>query len=185
MIETLLEHGIVGSQSVDLVAAVLRLFAVGLLPFAAYQLLMRAFYTRQDARTPALSNVVENGATIGLDLALFGALSVKGLALAHSLGYFVGCAVAGWILVRRVGPGGRPGVAARDGQGRDRLRGRRRGDAGRSSRACEGLIGPGDWRALVQLVARCGGGCGRVPRASHALLRVRDLAVLRRLVPGQ
>ncbi len=183
MIETLLQHGIVGTQSVDLVAAVLRLFAVGLLPFAAYQLLMRAFYTRQDARTPALSNVIENGATIALDLALFGALSVKGLALAHSLGYFVGCAAAGWILVRRVGPVmdrasllemGKVAVAS--------------AVAGAAMlvvvAAVGGLIGPGDWRAFVQLVAGAVVGAAAFLAAARAL-RVRDLAVLRRLVPGR
>lgn len=183
MIETLLQHGIVGTQSVDLVAAVLRLFAVGLLPFAAYQLLMRAFYTRQDARTPALSNVIENGATIALDLALFGALSVKGLALAHSLGYFVGCAAAGWILVRRVGPVmdrasllemGKVAVAS--------------AVAGAAMlvvvAGVRGLIGPGDWRALVQLVAGAAVGAAAFLGAARAL-RVRDLAVLRRLVPGR
>ena len=37
----------------------LRYFAIGLLPFAAFQLLMRGFYTRQDARSPALINIVD------------------------------------------------------------------------------------------------------------------------------
>jgi putative peptidoglycan lipid II flippase len=183
MIETLLQHGIVGSQSVDLVAAVLRLFAVGLLPFAAYQLLMRAFYTRQDARTPALTNVVENGATIALGLALFWPLSVKGLALAHSLGYFVGCAAAGWVLVRRVGP-----VIDRASlveMGKVAVASALAGAAMLAVLAVvEGLIGPGDWRALVQLVAGTAAGAAAFLLVAR-LLRVRDLAVLRRLVPGR
>ena len=101
--EVVLEHGVAGARSADLVASVLRLFAVGLFPFAAYQLLMRAFYARQDARAPALINVVENGVTIALDFALYPSLGVEGLALAHSLGYVVGCAVALPVLVRQIG----------------------------------------------------------------------------------
>src|SRR5207302_360062 len=37
------------------------------------------------------------------DFALFPLLDVRGLALAHTLGYVVGCVVAGRILLRRVG----------------------------------------------------------------------------------
>lgn len=100
----LLEHGVATDQSAALVASALQLFAVGLLPFAAYQLLMRAFYARQDARAPALLNVVENAATIVLDFVLFPSMGVEGLALAHSLGYVVGCAVAVPVLTRQIGP---------------------------------------------------------------------------------
>src|SRR5439155_4895867 len=100
---TLLEHGVTGAKSAEFVASVLRYFAIGLLPFAAFQLLRAAFYARQDARTPAYVNVVENAVTIGLDFALFGLMHVQGLALAHSLGYVAGCAVAIVPLARAMG----------------------------------------------------------------------------------
>jgi putative peptidoglycan lipid II flippase len=103
LIQTLLEHGIVRAGSVDLVSHVLQLFAIGLLPFAAFLLFMRAYYARQDTRTPGLINIVENGVTIGLDFALFPGLEVRGLALAHTLGYVVGTVVAGALLARRIG----------------------------------------------------------------------------------
>ena len=183
MIETLLQHGIVSTESVDLVATVLQLFAVGLLPFAVYQLLMRAFYTRQDARTPALCNVVENGATIALDIALFGALGVKGLALAHSLGYVVGCVVAGWILVRRVG-------SVVDRESLVEL-----GKVAVASAvaalamlavvtAANEVLAAGDWRALAQLAGGAAVGAGAFLLVARAL-HVRDIAALRRLVPGR
>ncbi len=101
VVQTLLAHGIASSASTALVAGVLRFFALGLFPFAAFQLLMRGFYATQDARSPALINVFENGATVALDLLLFAVLRVRGLALAHSLGYFIGCGIALWLLARR------------------------------------------------------------------------------------
>jgi putative peptidoglycan lipid II flippase len=101
--KTLLEHGVTQARSAELVASVLQLFAVGLLPFAAFQLLMRAFYASHDARSPALINVAENGVTVALAFALFPVLEVRGLALAHSLGYVAGCALALAVLRRRVG----------------------------------------------------------------------------------
>lgn len=103
LVDVLLQHGIVRAGSAELVASTLRYFAIGLLPFAAYQLLIRGFYTRQDARTPALINVAENAVTIALDFALFPVLDVRGLALAHSLGYVAGAALAWAVLARRIG----------------------------------------------------------------------------------
>lgn len=103
----LLERGVVQAESTELVASVLDLFALGLFPFAAYLLLMRAFYSRQDARTPALINIWENGVTIALDFILFPTMGVEGLALAHTLGYVAGTAVAGVVLARRVRVRGR------------------------------------------------------------------------------
>jgi putative peptidoglycan lipid II flippase len=181
LIRTLLEHGIVSRQSTDLVAANLRLFAIGLLPFVAFQLLMRAFYTRQDARTPALVNVVENGVTVALDVALFAALSVKGLALAHSLGYVAGCALGGVVLARRVGA-----IV-------DRLAMVELAKIVLASLAAAGvmlaavaglraLIDDPAWRALAQLVVGGLAGAATYLLAARAL-RVRDLAVLGRLVP--
>jgi putative peptidoglycan lipid II flippase len=103
LIQTLLEHGVMRGGSSDLVASVLDMFAVGIFPFAAFLLFMRAFYARQDARTPLVVNVVENVVTIALDFVLFPHMRVAGLALAHSVGYVVGAVLAAVLLARRVG----------------------------------------------------------------------------------
>ena len=183
LIQALLEHGVVRSGSVDLVSSVLALFAIGLLPFSAYSILMRAFYTRQDARSPALINIAENGVTIALDFALFPSLGVKGLALAHTLGYVAGCAVA---VARLRGPVGGLG-------GRQLAR-----DLGKVTVAaalCAGVMGAivaltdstmsaGDARALVQLVVGGGAGLGAFLLAANAL-KVRDLDVFKRLLPAR
>jgi putative peptidoglycan lipid II flippase len=183
LIRVLLEHGIVSAKSTELVSSLLRLFAVGLLPFAAYQLLMRAYYTRQDARTPALINVWENVATIAFDVVLFAWISVKGLALAHSLGYVVGCAVGIWMLVRRIGP-----IAQRSNW-------IEMGKAVIASAACaaamllvvagvERVIEPGELRALVQLVVGGAAGLGVFLLVARGL-GAKDLDAFKRLIPAR
>ena len=103
LLSTLLEHGVVSSSSSELLARMLQMFAIGLLPFSLFLLFLRAFYARQDARTPMLVNLVLNAVFIGATVALFPSLDVRGLALAHSLCYVAGAVLAGRLLSRRVG----------------------------------------------------------------------------------
>ena len=183
MVHTLLQHGVVKPESAALVASVMRYFAIGLLPFATYLLLMRSFYSRQDARTPALVNIVENGATIALDFALFPVMKIQGLALAHTGGYIIGSIVAGWVLARRIG-----GLELRRGAG-ELVK------VTVASLACAGaMIGvlalvragtdPGSLRALLQLVLGGAAGLGTFLAVAGAL-RVEDLAMFERLIPGR
>jgi putative peptidoglycan lipid II flippase len=181
--QILLEHGIAKGRSAEFVASVLRYFALGTLPFAAFQLLRAAFYARQDARTPAAVNVLENVVTVGLDLALFPLMKVQGLALAHSLGYVVGVAVLMVPLARRIG-----GL-----YGRDTL-----AELAKVTAGCAAMAGvmllvlagvraamePGDLRALVELAAGGLAGAGVFVGAAWAL-RVRDLAFFLELLPGR
>ena len=182
LIATLLEHGVAQARSAELVASVLRYFAIGLLPFAAFQLLRAAFYARQDARTPAYVNVVENAVTIGLDFALFPIMHVQGLALAHSLGYVAGCAVALVPLRRAVG-----GVEGR----RTIIELSKVGVACAvmaaamlaAVAAVDAVLDSGDGRDLLELGA--GGLVGLVSFAAAAwALRVRDMAFFVDLLPA-
>lgn len=183
MIQVLLEHGVVRADSVDLVSRVLVFFAIGLVPFATYQLLMRSFYTRQDARTPALVNVAENVATVALDFALFPLMKIEGLALAHTLGYVIGCVVGGTVLVRRVGAldWGRiarefaKALAAACVAGAVMLGVVAAGDA---------ALAAGELRALAELVVGGVAGIGAFVLAAR-LLRAEDLSVFLRLLPGR
>jgi putative peptidoglycan lipid II flippase len=180
MITVLLQHGVMRGGSSDLVASTLQMFAIGLLPFSAYLLFLRAFYSRQDARTPMFLNVVENVVTVVLDFLLFPHLDVRGLALAHSLGYVAGAILAGVVLARRVG-----GL-----QTRHTLE-----ELGKivvattlAAVAMVAVLGvvsgathPGGGRALAQLLAGAALGGVTFVAAARAL-RVQDLAFLRRLV---
>lgn len=180
LVRILLEHGVMGPESGDLVARVLDMLVLGLLPFSAYLLFVRAFYARQDARTPLIVNGIDNGLTVVLCFVLFPSLEVRGLALAHSIGYLVAAVVAGILLARRCGG----------------LEGRRTAAemgkvvvatvaATAAMAAVVALVaswsGPGDLRAILQL--GLGGATGLVVLLGSArVLAVEDVELLRRLV---
>jgi putative peptidoglycan lipid II flippase len=103
IIRLLLEHGVFGAGSTDLVTEVLTLFAIGLFPFSTFQLLLRAFYAMQDTRTPALINVAAVGLNTAVNLALFPVLEVQGLALGHALAYTFASVAAAVVIRRRLG----------------------------------------------------------------------------------
>jgi putative peptidoglycan lipid II flippase len=103
LVATLLERGAFGGGSAALTADVLAAFAVGLLGFSIYLLVLRAYYAFKDTRTPFLLNLVENGINIALAVALVGALGVQGLALAYAIAYSAGAVLAIAALRRRLG----------------------------------------------------------------------------------
>src|SRR6266516_2875858 len=94
IVRLLLAHGVIGGSSVVLLTRVLTMFVLGLLPFSAFQLCLRAFYALQNTRTPFLVNIAAVAVNVVLDLALFHALptpwKVPGLALGSSVAYTVG-----------------------------------------------------------------------------------------------
>lgn len=102
-ISVLLERGVFSADSSELVAEVLQMFALGIVPFSAWLLFLRAFYSMQDAKTPFLLNLAEVAVTIALDFPFFALWGIQGLALAHTLGYVIGSVLAGWVLARRIG----------------------------------------------------------------------------------
>lgn len=88
------------------IGVLLAVFAVGLVPFSAYQLQLRAFYALQDTRTPFLVNLSVNGSVVAADLLLYAVLPdrlrVVGLAAGQSLSYLVGLAVCSAVLAKRL-----------------------------------------------------------------------------------
>ncbi len=83
----LLERGSFGARDTQAVANLLALYATGLLGYAAYAVLVRAFYARQNTRSPAFLNVGLFLLYTGLAYVLSGALGLPGVALAFSLAY--------------------------------------------------------------------------------------------------
>jgi putative peptidoglycan lipid II flippase len=103
IVRLLLEHGPVTTpESGNLVSDVLVAFSVGLFPFSAFQLLLRAYYAMQNTRTPALVNLAAVAINVAADLVLFFGLDlgVQGLALGHAISYGFG-SVALLLLIRR------------------------------------------------------------------------------------
>ncbi len=183
LVTTLLEHGVMSANSSRLVAEVLDMFALGLVPFSFYLLLLRAFYSRQDARTPTLINVVLNIVYAVFSLALFPAFRVQGLAVAHTLCYVTGAVLAGILLSRRIGglDGGRTFAAL----------GRAAAASVVAALAMVGalqgvnaVMGPSAVRALAQLAAGAIAG-GLTFLAAAKALRIEELDTLRNLLPGR
>lgn len=115
IVRLLLEHGVAGPESGDLVAEVLILFAIGLFAFSAFQLLLRASYSMQDTRTPAMVNVAAVSLNVIINLLFFFALGlgVPGLALGHAVSYVFASAALLVVIRRRVGGiGGRQILAS-------------------------------------------------------------------------
>jgi putative peptidoglycan lipid II flippase len=80
----LYERGKFGPQATQEVAALLVAYSVGLLGYATYFLLIRAFYSRQNTMTPALLNLLLFALYVVLAYGLSRALGVIGIALALS-----------------------------------------------------------------------------------------------------
>ncbi len=183
LIQTLLEHGVAGSASTPLVASTLDMFALGLVPFSAFLVLLRAFYARQDAKTPVAVNVASTGSEVLFALVLFPHLQIRGLALAHSLSYLVAALVAGAVLGRRLGgletlhtlrELGKAAVATLAATGA--MLG--------AQAAVRGLIGPGAARAAAEIVVAGGLGAVVFLVAARAV-GAEDLALLINLLPGR
>ncbi len=88
------QHGEFSAAAADNTARALAGFALGLGGFSVYLFVLRAFYAHQDARTPFIVNVVENGLNIVLGLALVGRYGIMGLGLAFALAYIISAAWA-------------------------------------------------------------------------------------------
>jgi putative peptidoglycan lipid II flippase len=105
IVRLLLEHGVAGPRSGELVSDVLVAFSVGLFPFSVFQLLLRGYYAMQDTRTPAVVNGVAVAINVAVDLFLFFVLDlgVPGLALGHAASYVFGGTVLTVLIGKRLG----------------------------------------------------------------------------------
>jgi putative peptidoglycan lipid II flippase len=100
IIALLYERGEFDPRATQEVAALLVAYSVGLLGYATYFLLVRAFYSRQNTKTPALLNVVLFVVYVTLAYGLSRLFGVIGVALALS-GANVALAVLGLAAMRR------------------------------------------------------------------------------------
>jgi putative peptidoglycan lipid II flippase len=183
LIRTLLQHGVMQEESSKLVAGVLDMLALGLLPFSAFLLLVRAFNARQDTRTPLYCNLISNAAYVVASLALFPAFDVRGLGLSHTVCYIVAAGVAWKLLGKQVG--------GLEGRHTARELGKVVAATVVSAAAMLGAVGlvsvavePEDLRALLQLIVGGAVGMASFVVAAHAV-GVEDLSLFTRLIPGR
>ena len=180
IIVALLQRGAFSAGDASVVADTLVMFAVGLLPFSMYLFAMRAFYARHDTFTPFWINCVENAVNIGLAFPLYAWLGIPGLALAFALAYFVGAALALFVLHDRLG--GIEGRRIATTIGKALVAG---AAVAGSSWAVSELIG---WSSTLAAFVACVVGVvvgGIVYLGLLALLRVEELTTLTALIPGR
>jgi putative peptidoglycan lipid II flippase len=103
IVRFLLERGVMTSTSTELVAGVLRFFVIGLVPFSAFQLFLRAFYAMQDTKTPFLINCGAVVLNTAINVPMFAWFGVQGLAAGHALAYIFGVSIQARVLSRRIG----------------------------------------------------------------------------------
>ena len=100
-------HGNVGVSGARLIGGTLAGFGIGLVPFSAFQIQLRAWLAMRDSRTPFVVNLAITAVNIAADVALYLVLppraKVVGLAVGFSLSYAVGTLVFAALLRRRIG----------------------------------------------------------------------------------
>jgi putative peptidoglycan lipid II flippase len=118
---SLYRFGSFSADAIPLVTASLAGWTIGLFFFAAYMLVLRAFYAMQDTRTPALTNLVLTFVQVGLYWALplavgsafhgaFAGFALVGIPLADTVFFGLHLTVLLVILRRRIGGFGFMGV---------------------------------------------------------------------------
>ncbi|WP_262401985.1 murein biosynthesis integral membrane protein MurJ [Actinomadura sp. CNU-125] len=100
----LFAHGNASSDDALVIARIMQMFAIALVPFSTYQLMLRVFYAQGDTRTPALIGFVTVGCNIALAYTAYTVLDVKwvvvGIAAGLGIAYAAG-AVTSWLVLRR------------------------------------------------------------------------------------
>ena len=98
------EHGQFTAVDTQGTAAAVLAYASGLWAFAGVRIVVSAFYSLQDTRTPVRVAMVALAANIALSLALMDSLQHVGLALATALSAILNMVVLVILLDRRLGP---------------------------------------------------------------------------------
>lgn len=102
LIGLLLQRGEYDAADAALAARALAGFALGLGAFSVYLFTLRAFYAHQDARTPCIVNIVENGINIVIALILYQRYGVLGIAASFAIAYVLSALWALQILTYKV-----------------------------------------------------------------------------------
>jgi putative peptidoglycan lipid II flippase len=97
------EHGTFTSQDTTATAFVVLCYAIGLWAFGGVRIIVAAFYSLQDTKTPAISAAVAVAANIVFSLLLMRPLGAAGLAFATALAAMVNGGILVAVLNRRLG----------------------------------------------------------------------------------
>ncbi|WP_255220388.1 murein biosynthesis integral membrane protein MurJ [Actinomadura chibensis] len=100
----LFAHGNTSPADALVIARVMQMFAIALVPFSTYQLMLRVFYAHGDTRTPALVGLVSVTSNIIVAVTAYSVLDVKwivvGIAGGFAITNMVGTLTC-WLVLRR------------------------------------------------------------------------------------
>jgi putative peptidoglycan lipid II flippase len=102
IVTVLFDYGRFDDRAIDLTANTLLFFLLGLAAHASIAILARAFYARQDTRTPVLAAILAVAVNTALAVVLAGPLGLSGIALAIAIGAWSEAVVLLWLLRRRL-----------------------------------------------------------------------------------
>jgi len=97
------EHGSFTHNDTIMTATAVLCYAVGLWAFAGVRIIVSAFYSLQDTKTPAITAAVSVGANVVFSLIFMRTLGAAGLALATALAAMLNGAILVAVLDRRLG----------------------------------------------------------------------------------
>jgi putative peptidoglycan lipid II flippase len=103
IIHLFFEHGSFTAQDTAETALAVLCYAMGLWAFGGVRIIVAAFYSLQDTKTPAMSAAVAVAANVAFSLALMQSLGAAGLALATALAAMVNGGILVVVLNRRLG----------------------------------------------------------------------------------
>ncbi|HXH28305.1 MAG TPA: murein biosynthesis integral membrane protein MurJ, partial [Candidatus Polarisedimenticolia bacterium] len=103
IIHVLFERGRFGPDDTLFTASALMYYSIGLLPYAAVNVLATAFYAHRDTRTPVLVGSLTFFIHLGLNFALRAPMAHDGIALSTSVSAFFDAVLLGWLLRRKTG----------------------------------------------------------------------------------
>ncbi len=103
IVHLLFEHGTFTSHDTAETSLAVLCYAVGLWAFGGVRIIVSAFYSLQDTRTPAISAAIAVITNLALSLMLMSWLGVAGLALATALAAMVNGGILVAVLHRRLG----------------------------------------------------------------------------------
>jgi len=103
IVQLFFEHGSFTAKDTAETALTVLCYAVGLWAFGGVRIIVAAFYSLQDTKTPAISAAIAVAANILFSLALMSSLGAAGLALATALAAMVNGGILVVVLNRRLG----------------------------------------------------------------------------------
>ena len=102
VVTVLFDYGRFDARAIDLTANTLLFFLLGLAAHASIAVLARAFYARQDTRTPVAAAILAVAVNTSLAVILAGPLGLSGIAIAIAIGAWSEAIVLLVLLWRRV-----------------------------------------------------------------------------------